>query len=59
MDKRIKNQVRFVLEGDNEVMTSVLDSDLDGQNKQMNRRLRTRPEISSEVIRSALGWIWP
>lgn len=39
MNKNIKEQIIFVLEDDNEVMTSALDSDLDKQNKQMNREL--------------------
>ena len=41
MDEKIKGHVVFVLEDDNEVMTSVLDPDsgLDEENKKMNRAL--------------------
>ncbi len=41
MNKEIKNQIIFALEDDNEVMASALgkDSDLDEENKQMNREL--------------------
>ena len=41
MTGAVKEQVMFVLEDDNEVMTTALDpdSDLDGENKQMNREL--------------------
>jgi len=41
MDEEIKKQILFVLEDDNEVMTAALDpdSDLDKENKQMNREL--------------------
>lgn len=41
MDKEIKKQILFVLEDDNEVMTAALepDSDLDEENKAMNREL--------------------
>ena len=39
MKRHIKEQIRFVLEDDNEGMTAALDSDLDEENKQMNREL--------------------
>ena len=41
MDEKIKEQIVFVLEDDNEVMSAGLErgSDLDEENKQMNREL--------------------
>jgi len=39
MNKEIKQQILFVLEDDNEVMTAGLSSDLSEENKQMNRAL--------------------
>jgi hypothetical protein len=39
MNKEIRQQILFVLEDDNEVMTAALNSDLDAENKQMNRGL--------------------
>jgi hypothetical protein len=42
MDKGIKEQVRFALEDDNELMSAALNGDLDEQNKQMNRELIKR-----------------
>lgn len=41
MDEKIKQQIIFVLKDDNEVMTAALspDSELDKENKQMNRAL--------------------
>ena len=39
MDEEIKKQIVFVLDDDNEVMTAALDSNLDEENKQMNREL--------------------
>lgn len=39
MNKEIKKQVLFVLEDDNEVMSAALNSDLDDENKAMNREL--------------------
>jgi hypothetical protein len=46
MNKKIKEQVRFVLEDDNEVMQAALQpgSDLDARNKQLNRELVKRHE---------------
>jgi predicted deacylase len=38
-DEAIKEQILFVLEDDNEGMRAALDSDLDEENKQMNRDL--------------------
>ena len=39
MTKAIREQILFVLEDDNEVMRAALDSDLDKENKEMNRAL--------------------
>ena len=41
VDEKIKEQVRFVLEDDNELMRAALQSgsDLDARNKQLNREL--------------------
>jgi hypothetical protein len=41
IDENIKEQIRFVLEDDNEIMRAAIgpDSDLDKENKQMNREL--------------------
>ena len=40
MDEKIQEQILFVLEDDNEVMTAALaDSGFDEENKQMNREL--------------------
>ena len=39
MNKKTKEQIVFVLEDDCEIMTAALDSDLDEENKQMNRQL--------------------
>ena len=46
MDKKIERQVRLVLEDDNEVMAvaSGTGSDLDAENKRMNRELIKRHE---------------
>lgn len=44
MNKTIKDQIIFVLEDDNELMTAALDGDLDAENKQMNRELIQRHE---------------
>jgi hypothetical protein len=46
MNRAIKRQIVFVLEDDNELMTAALDpdSDLDEENKQMNRELIKRHE---------------
>lgn len=42
MNPAIKEQIRFVLEDDNEVMAAALESDLDEENKQMNPELIQR-----------------
>ena len=44
MDEQIKETIEFVLEDDNELMQAALDpdSDLDEENKQMNRELIER-----------------
>jgi len=46
MHEETKEQIRFVLEDDNELMRAALDpnSDLDEQNKRMNRKLIERHE---------------
>ena len=46
MNRAIKQQIRFVLDDDNELMTAALSptSDLDEDNKQMNRELIKRHE---------------
>ena len=46
MNKKIKRQIRFVLEDDNEVMGCAVraDSNLDDENKKMNRELIKRHE---------------
>lgn len=46
MNEEIKKQIMFVLEDDNEVMRSALDPDsnLDHQNKQMNKELIKKHE---------------
>jgi hypothetical protein len=46
MDKKISEQIIFVLEDDNEVMTTALEPgcDLDEENKQMNRELIKKHE---------------
>jgi len=52
MDDKIKEQIVFVLEDDNEVMTAALepDSDLDKENKEMNRQLlKEHEKIISKV----------
>ena len=45
MNEAIRKQIIFVLEDDNEVMTAALDSDLDKENKQMNRELIKKHEV--------------
>lgn len=54
MEEKIKKQIIFVLEDDNEVMTAALDPDsyLDKENKQMNRELTQEHEkIISKIER--------
>jgi len=52
MDRQIKKQIVFVLEDDNEVMTAALDpdSDLDEENKRLNRLLIKRHEAILAMI---------
>jgi len=50
MKKAIKEQILFVLEDDNEVMTAALDSDLDEENKEMNRDLIKEHERIIEKV---------
>ena len=47
MNPAIKNQIRFVLEDDSELMLAAIDpdSDLDPENKKLNRELIERHEI--------------
>ena len=50
MNKEIKKQILFVLEDDNEVMTAAWSSDLDEENKRMNRELiKEHEKIIAEV----------
>lgn len=42
MNKTIKQQIIFILEDDNEIMSAALESDLDEENKQMNQKLIKR-----------------
>ena len=42
MQEAIKEQILFVLEDDNEVMSAALDSGLDEENKRLNRSLIAR-----------------
>jgi len=44
MNPEIREQIRFVIEDDNEVMSAALTSDLNEKNKQMNRSLIKRHE---------------
>jgi len=52
MDKKIREQIIFVLEDDNEVMTTAVEphSDLDEDNKQMNRELIKEHEAIIEKV---------
>lgn len=56
MEKEIKEQIIFVLEDDNEVMTSALspDSDLDTENKLMNTELIKKHEAIINKIKKNL-----
>ena len=55
MNKEIRRQIVFVLEDDNEIMAVALNSDLDAQNKQMNRELIKRHEqILAKLDKSKL-----
>jgi len=55
MNKEIRRQIVFVLEDDNEIMAAALNSDLDAQNKQMNRELIKRHEqILAKLDKSKL-----
>jgi sialic acid synthase SpsE len=51
-DEEIKEQILFVLEDDNEGMRAALDSDLDEQNKEMNRELIQEHERIIEKVGS-------
>lgn len=50
MNKTIKQQIIFVLEDDNEIMSAALESDLDEENKQMNRKLIKRHKKIIEKV---------
>lgn len=52
MNEAIRKQIVFVLEDDNEVMTAALDpdSDLDKENKQMNRELIKKHEAIIDKV---------
>ncbi len=52
MNKEIKAQILFALEDDNEVMQAALDSDLDEENKRMNRALIKRHEAILVKVRA-------
>jgi hypothetical protein len=55
MNKEIRRQIVFVLEDDNEIMAVALNSDLDAQNKQMNRELIKKHEkILAKLDKSKL-----
>ena len=58
MNPEIREQIKFVLEDDNEVMTAALasDSDLDAENKQMNRELIKKHEA---IIAQVEKGKWP
>ena len=56
MDEEIKQQIRFVLEDDNELMSAALNGDLDQKNKQMNRELITKHEA---IIAKVEKGKWP
>ena len=58
MNPEISEQIRSVLEDDNEVMTAALasDSDLDAENKQMNRELIKRHKA---IIAKVEKGKWP
>jgi len=57
MDKAIKKQIVFVLEDDNEVMAAALDpdSDLDKENKEMNKQLIQEHENIIEKVNRGEG----
>jgi len=50
MNPEIKEQIRFVLDDDNELMQAALSGDLDEQNKQMNRELIKKHEQILEKL---------
>ena len=65
MNSAIKEQILFVLDDDNEVMSSALDSDMDEKNKQMNReliaehgRLAGKVERGDGLTRHELKIVW-
>jgi len=52
MSPAVEDQILFVLDDDNEVMRSALDSDLDEKNKRMNRELIAQHEgVATKVER--------
>jgi len=52
MEEKIKQQILFVLSDDNEIMTAALDSNLDKENKRMNRELIKKHEAIIEKIKN-------
>ena len=55
MNQAIKEQIKFVLEDDNELMTAALGGDLDEENKQMNRELiQKHEEILAKLEKNEL-----
>ena len=55
MNQAIKEQIKFVLEDDNELMTAALGGDLDEENKQMNRELiQKHEEILAKLEKNKL-----
>jgi hypothetical protein len=56
MDREIREQIRFVLEDDNELMAAALKGDLDAENKQMNRELIKKHEA---IIAKVEKGKWP
>ncbi len=51
MNKTIKQQIIFILEDDNEIMTAALNSDLDEENKQMKRVLINQHQVIIEKVK--------
>ena len=52
MEEKIKQQILFVLSDDNEIMTAALDSNLDKENKRMNRELIKKHEAIIEKVKN-------
>ena len=58
MEEAIKEQILFVLEDDNELMTAALDSDLDDENKRMNRSLIARHQAIIAKVEKGEDLTW-